>query len=399
MTARPASLARSTIVIVALAAGLLRVGAQEPEAGVPAPGGPATAEDADKSARASGRARALETIRGEIARLEKRLAGLEGRSATLERRLERTETQLALQEERLAEATAERTWAEERLAESGHRVEKLEASLVAVRDDLARRLGGMYRLGRGGYLRLAMSLDRDVPALPALRQIRFLASRDGDALAAFEEARKRLALERVNLEREREAATAWQATEAERRQALAATRTEQARLLARIERERRTVKARTQVLETKAQKLATLIGALLDASRQPLDGRPMSGFRGVLDWPVAGEVTVPFGPRRDPRYKTEVPHNGVELSTADGALVRTVYPGKVLFAAPFEGFGDTVVVHHPGQVYSLYAGLGTMRVGKDDVLRSEAVIGTASTSLYFEIRRQNKPENPLAWLR
>ena len=355
--------------------------------------------------RAADRVQALASIRSEIARLEERFASLSAQESSLEGRLARTEAELSLQEQRLTEATTERDWADQQVIESAERLEELEVQLAAERQDLARRLDGLYRLGRGGYLRLALAVEPgaanqpSTTLLPAMRQLRFLARRDRTALDAFRATRDRVTTERNLQEARRQEAAAWQAEEAARQEALTRLRREQASLLAQVARERRTVASRTATLEEKARKLATLIGALVDDSRTPLDGRPMGGFRGVLDWPIRGRVQVPFGLRRDPRYKTEIPHNGIEIATRVGDDVRTVYPGRVLYAAPFEGFGETVVVHHPGQIYSLYAGLGAVRVGKDDVLLSEAVIGSAAEALYFEIRQKNQPVDPIAWLR
>ena len=125
----------------------------------------------------------------------------------------------------------------------------------------------------------------------------------------------------------------------------------------------------------------------------------MQQFRGVLDWPAEGKVTEGFGSILDPRYRTKVPHNGVDLAVAAGAPVKAVFPGKVLYAAPFQGYGDTVIVQHPGRVFTLYAGLASMRVGREDMLSLGDTVGLASDKLYFEIRVENRPEDPLSWLR
>ena len=125
----------------------------------------------------------------------------------------------------------------------------------------------------------------------------------------------------------------------------------------------------------------------------------MTRFRGILDWPVKGSVTKGFGPRSDPRYGTKVPHNGLELRTAADAQVRAVYSGTVLFSGPFEGYGLTVILLHPGRVFSIYSGLEELRVRKDDVVSLGAVVGTVDGTLYFEIRRENRPEDPRLWLR
>ena len=59
----------------------------------------------------------------------------------------------------------------------------------------------------------------------------------------------------------------------------------------------------------------------------------------------------------------------------------------------------TAIVHHPGRVFTLYAGLDKLQIGQNDMLSLGQVIGLSSKSLYFEIREENQPVNPLEWLR
>ena len=130
-----------------------------------------------------------------------------------------------------------------------------------------------------------------------------------------------------------------------------------------------------------------------------MSGRSILDFQGVLDWPAAGEVATPFGPRLDPRYGTRVPHNGIEIATEPGQPAMAVFSGKVMYAAPLQGYGPTVVVLHPGRVFTLYAGLDQMRVAPEDVVSLGAMLGSSSDRLYFEIRVDNRPQDPLEWLR
>jgi septal ring factor EnvC (AmiA/AmiB activator) len=143
-----------------------------------------------------------------------------------------------------------------------------------------------------------------------------------------------------------------------------------------------------------------MLEILLSEDPSVLADTDVREFRGALDWPIEGEVVVDFGPRLDPRYRTEVPHNGVAIAPAPGeGEVRTIYPGRVLYAAPFQGFGLTVVVQHAGGVLSLYAGLSGLRVAKGDVVSSGDVLGSSSGELYFELREDNRAVDPLEWLR
>ena len=177
-----------------------------------------------------------------------------------------------------------------------------------------------------------------------------------------------------------------------------AARQRKAGLLARLQRERSDLASRAVELADRERKLAVFVDLLYGRSQASLAGTPMQQLRGVLDWPAQGRVTARFGPRLDPRYHTQVPHNGIDLATVAGSEVKVVYPGKVLFAAPFEGYGLTAVVHHPGRVLTLYAGLSELRKTKDDMVSLGDTVGLASDRLYFEIRVENHPDDPLSWL-
>jgi septal ring factor EnvC (AmiA/AmiB activator) len=214
----------------------------------------------------------------------------------------------------------------------------------------------------------------------------------------FVDVRVRLDVERKGLEEARGRLAAWVGQEEVRRAQLEALRRQQAAVLARVEGERRTLETRSGALAEQAQKLSNLLAFLYGRNPAPA-GTPIQGFKGVLDWPAAGSVAVPFGPRLDPRYRTKVPHNGIAIATGSGAEVRSVFPGTVVFAAPFQGYGPTVIVQHPGRVFTLYAGLGQLQAAQRDVLSLGQVLGIAGDQLYFEIRVDNRPENPLLWLR
>ena len=71
----------------------------------------------------------------------------------------------------------------------------------------------------------------------------------------------------------------------------------------------------------------------------------------------------------------------------------------MVFAEDFEGFGITVVVLHAGRVFTLYSGLASTRVVAQDVVSSGQALGRAASRLYFEVRVEDRPEDPLEWLR
>jgi septal ring factor EnvC (AmiA/AmiB activator) len=341
----------------------------------------------------------LAALRAEIGRIEARLAGARARQSGLRGELAATDLELELQARRLAEAAAARDLAEQKVRAGEVEVARLEAALAASRRDLRRRLTGLYRLGRQGYLRLLLSMRPASEVVPAVRWVRYLARRDRAAIDRHTAARARLETQRRALLAQRAELERWIERESGRRFALLAVRRRQAGLLDAAERERGVLAARAGDLERKVAQLAEFLDLLYGRNPERLAGRPLQRFKGVLDWPVRGDLIAGFGPRLDPRYRTRVPHNGVSLATPAGSEVRAVFAGKVLFAAPFEGYGTTVVVHHPGRVFTLYAGLSALRTEQGAMVRLGDVLGASSSKLYFEIRVENRPENPLTWLR
>jgi septal ring factor EnvC (AmiA/AmiB activator) len=342
----------------------------------------------------------LARIRREIGETEARLARVRERAEGVAGQLQALEVELELQEQRLAEARAAGELAAGEVAASEAEVERLGTALTAARGDLSRRLGGLYRLGAQGYLRMLLSLEsQGQDLLAGLRMLRYLARRDARAVERFTAARDALEEERRLLLARRAEAERWVAEEEERRGGLAAARQRQAAMLARIEGERRRLAERAGELADRERKMSRFLDLVAgDAGGDPA-GSPIQELEGVLEPPVAGRLTAPFGPRLDPRYRTRVPHNGLTWATAPGSPVAAVYAGKVLYAAPFQGYGPTVVVHHPGRVFTLYAGLAALTVEAGDEVALGQPLGRAAGELYFEVRVEKRAEDPAGWLR
>jgi septal ring factor EnvC (AmiA/AmiB activator) len=396
-----------TAVAVALAtllgaAGWLAAGAPPGAVAAenPAAAGPAAAAAGGTALEKETRAREAElaALRAEIARLELRLDEARQQQQGVEGDMAAADLALQLEQTRLTEATVARDEAAQREAVSAAEVSRLEETLAARRRDFQRQLAGLYRLGRQGYLRLFFLLKPGANLVPSIRLMRFLVRRDREAVDHYQEAKDHLARRRDQLAGERQERESWLGLEQARRRELVAARQRKALALARLARERSDLATRAAALADRERKLASFLDLLYDHNPATLAGAPMQQFRGILEWPAQGRVAERFGPRLDPRYHTQTPHNGIDMATAAGSEVKVVYPGKVLFAAPFEGYGLTVVVHHPGRVFTLYAGLSELQRAKDDMVSLGDTVGLASDRLYFEIRVENHPEDPLSWL-
>jgi septal ring factor EnvC (AmiA/AmiB activator) len=263
------------------------------------------------------------------------------------------------------------------------------------------RLVALYKRRRGGYARLLLDqrdltaigrLSRGVAAVARLDRARFEAHRrriraEREALAELEARRTTVAAAEREARTAREALDRAIAAHSRRIDALDAERDLAARYAGELQVARAALDRRV---------------ADLPAAPAPVTSR---FARGALDWPVAGRVIAAFGPGTDPRTGASVARNGIDLAAPAGSAVIAVGDGLVSFAAPFVGFGSLVIVEHGSGTYTLYGYLTDLAVTEGTTVRRGTTVGhsgrtpTGIEALYFELRIDGRPVDPVQWLR
>ena len=100
-----------------------------------------------------------------------------------------------------------------------------------------------------------------------------------------------------------------------------------------------------------------------------------------------------------------VNRNGIDIGAEAGATVKAVQKGTVAYADTFAGFGRVVIVDHGGRFYTLYGHLASVDVSKGaaveagDDLGTVGMAPTGGPSLYFEVRIDGRPADPVQWLK
>jgi murein hydrolase activator len=157
---------------------------------------------------------------------------------------------------------------------------------------------------------------------------------------------------------------------------------------------------------------ATAPGLATRPETPPIDAKPQANSgnfeqsRGKLPLPVAGTVTARFGaPRRGDAGASAPSWKGVFISATAGAEVRAVGSGQVVFSDWLRGFGNLLIVDHGGGYLSVYGNNETLlRAPGDRVAAGDAVAlvgntgGSETPGLYFELRFQGRPFDPLSWV-
>lgn len=131
--------------------------------------------------------------------------------------------------------------------------------------------------------------------------------------------------------------------------------------------------------------------------------QPFSRLKGSLRLPVAGELMNHFGA---PREGGGVSWKGLFIRAAQGTAVKAIAAGQVVFSEWLRGFGNLVIVDHGEGYMSLYSNNESLykqvgeRVQPGDAIASVGNSGgQPDTGLYFEMRHQSRPVNPLLWVK
>ena len=126
------------------------------------------------------------------------------------------------------------------------------------------------------------------------------------------------------------------------------------------------------------------------------DARAESGV--AFRWPVRGRLTSRYGSRRGS-------HEGIDIAAPSGTKVVAASAGKVIFLGRMRDYGKMIVVKHAGSYRSVYAHLHRFHVRKGHFVESGqriAEVGSTGNArgshLHFEIRRRDRPDDPMQYL-
>jgi lipoprotein NlpD len=166
----------------------------------------------------------------------------------------------------------------------------------------------------------------------------------------------------------------------------------------------------------KGQRLS-LRGKATAAASKPKAGKPKSAstpkvtanqttaktgtqvkFDGKWKWPVRGRLLRGYKPN-EPGKK------GINIGGHSGQPVKAAASGKVVYVGSgLVGYGRLIIIRHNEHLLSTYGHNSKLLVAEGEHVKTGQTIakmgssGTSRTELYFEIRKDGKPVNPLVYL-
>ncbi|MBL0167468.1 MAG: peptidoglycan DD-metalloendopeptidase family protein [Propionivibrio sp.] len=380
----------------------------------------------------------LKELRGQIEVLRKGMAASEGKRADSADQLKEIEQEISHTQRDLQQLATQRSKLQASLKDLDSQSKELENRLHKQQAQLEKLVYRQYLQGNPDALRLLLNgedpnqVARDLHYLAAVGRAR------SQLLHEIESTLQRQqALASDTRERAEEMATI-ESRQKEQHGKLVAQREQRKAVLekisAQIAEQRRTIgnlqrdeKQLSQLIERLARIIATKPAPRREVPRktppqtskrspsEPPSGAeirnestpeaaPAGSFarlKGELRLPARGLVSNRFGGARQEGGTWK----GLFIRATPGSEVKAIAAGRVVFAEWMRGFGNLMIVDHGSSYLSIYGNNDALLKQVGDTLRGGETIaavgnsgGNPESGLYFELRHQGQPLDPLKWV-
>lgn len=347
----------------------------------------------------------LEELKENIETLKDQLQQARANRSDLLEELESSETKMSELQQKVEQLRRELQDKQTSLDTVTREREALLTEKKQQQQSVAQALDAAYRLGRESRLKVLLSQQDPAALSRNYHLLNYVLAARQRELAAYQRQLQLLAEAETRLNAAKAQVTEARARVAEELAALQQARRERAATLAKIEATINTQDAKLKQAEREREQLAELLAKVTmisDRLELAASGTAIAKLKGKLHWPAAGKLGAEFGaPRLGGRLKWQ----GILIQAPEGAPVRAVHSGRVVFADYLRGQGLLVIVDHGDDMLSLYGHnralttqVGSWVAAGDVIAQVGASGGQAESGVYFELRAKGAPVNPRAWL-
>ncbi len=310
--------------------------------------------------------------------------------ADIHAKLLNTRNQLKLRSQRIQWLTADHRRHQQRLSEQT--------------DKFGRLVYATYVMGRQGYIKMLLNQEDPTRLGRAITYYRYFARARTQQIEQINQTLETLQHLKQRLDAENRELHELEKSQVNSHQALQEHRRERELLIGRLNQR---IVNQGQELESlrgnerRLQRLLDELTAMMrDVPARLRTDMQFSQMRGKLHLPVRGQIEARFNQPK----KGHMRWNGLFLNAREDQAVRAVFHGRIAFADWLRGFGLLLIIDHGDGYMSLYSHNKVLykQVGDwVDTGESVAAVGTSGgltqAGLYFEIRHNGKPRNPLIW--
>ncbi len=359
----------------------------------------------------------LQNLRKRIAAMQQEMEKASESKSEVTDALRESERAISDSNRKLTSLAEQQRAADRKLGELKEQEHRLTNSMAEQQALLGRLLYQQYLSGRQEYLKLLLNNRDPNQVARDLQYYSHIARGRAAWLTTLRDDFAALNTVSTAARKQREELKSLRAEEATQKKALEKEQQTRQKVLSRISQQLRQQRREIGRLQRNENRLAQLVDKLTKMLARPksgspfrndslpdnrFDGSPFEQLKGRLALPVKGEVTNQFGTARP---DSTVLWKGLFLRTSPGQAVKAIAAGRVVFADWLRGFGNLLIIDHGQGYMSLYGNNETLHKQVGDMLHGGDTVaavgnsgGNENSGLYFELRHESKPLDPMKWL-
>jgi len=352
----------------------------------------------------------IESYREQIRRLEQNIHEQKEKTeenlqdeANLLGELETIETRLKTQHNKVADLEVKVQLQQMLLDLKKEELDELQSEREKILFHLEKRSNAFYKMGKIGFLNVAFSSHSLPDLLKFHDAFQTLVTYDKSIILDYRQ--KIQDLQRAHDAHALELKILNDfITEAQaEKEKIDKIKAEKEQLLAHIRTQKHLHEQAATEMEEATENLSKNLQAL--KSKEQIRDKTFVNSKGHLQVPLPGRVITYFNQEKFDRRGILRKSQGIAIAAPDGTSVKAVADGTVIFAGYLRGYGNTVIIHHGYQYYSITSRLENIPLKEGDEVRAGTTLGQASETaslidegVYFEIRHGKTIEDPLSWL-
>lgn len=328
-------------------------------------------------------------------------AALEEKSLLEE--LETLERKLQKQLERLQDLKAQMAKQKKHIISKEEELREVKAKKKVLQDHLQKRISAYYKLDKVSLINITFDAKTLPEVLNFHDSFETLLTYDQDIITDF-----RISIAKLN--RAREALTLEESilhdfiaqTNQEKR-GIETSKQEMETLLSHIRTQASLHEQAVLEIENEAQKLNSSLIAL--KKKEDKLSQDFLLAKGKLPLPLEGSILTRFNEETVNQLGISKKSQGIAIAAEDGAPVKAIFKGKIMYSGYLRGHGNTIVVDHGHQYFSILSRVEKILVKKGESVKKGKIIAKAGDTatiidngVQFEIRHGSKPLDPLKWI-
>ncbi len=321
-------------------------------------------------------------ILAELEVLDKKLVAQQNKLEELKRKMQQQETTIDREESAL---------------------KKIRSEKNIVENHLQKRITAYYTMGDIGLMNVTFS-TKTLPELLTFHDaFDVLIKYDQNVIKVFKDTIETLVRVTTALDLEKSVLEDFLNQTVHEKDVLQKTMSEKKALLTQVRTQENLHKQAISEMQQASDGLAESIASM--KNKVQIYEQKFLADKGSLPPPVDGNLITLFHQEKTNKLGIARNSGGIEFQAFDGTKIVAVSDGDVIFSGYLRGYGNTVIIDHGFQYYTVTSRIEKILVKKGQKVKKQETIGVMGDTatlfgegLYFEIRHDREPLDPLLWL-